>query len=398
MKNFSIYVKKSDLLSSIEEIESVIRAWYEPDYNTKRKHGCVLRSSGDDLVIDVGYDSVNKSDIIFTSLVTPGVCSKCDISSLVLHTDLLDAVNKCETSNIEISGSTNDDGGPLYFNDNKVRRIGAKPWKMDSDWNEVIFDVNVSSFISKASKCWHGFKEFAIEGNAGGIWFYAQGKPNIINRDVAGNGFVSNLSCDSTKNFPLTRANINAIKAIAQTSKDRDESANVMVKKGGIVIKWNNGKNRVICKGNKDPGYFSDIKSRASLSKYNTAGYFDRFKINNLYYSGRLIDGMFVDYSQTTLVGSYVDCSVKSSYGASSENKFPFEMKINASDSVLRVFSNQTTSNGSKCLELSARIDLNSICYCVPMMDSQMIGVMVKDNYAVFLDGSDKYIFDSVEV
>ena len=376
---FSITTSKKNLIEAIDDIESVLRAWYTPDYDKNQKHACVLRSIGNDLVLEVGFDSVNKSDTIYTRMVAPDVCSK-SISSMMFHNQLRGAVEKCDDS-IVISGLSNDDGGPLFINEYKVPRMMVNPWSLGPDYNAKQFTVPMNVMIIAAGKTWHGFDRFGLERDRNGLMFYAQGTPEMWNYDdCMGIGYVSKIGeGDDYGGFTLTVGSIKAMKALAQVKTDINSNVDVRIQRDGIIFLWNGGWSRVTTKGSKDPGYIEVVSSRSKLSLRKPASFFPKFTISNLSYSGRRLDGEFIDYSQSTIMGSYVDCSVRSVSGN--------DMTINASNSVIRFFYTDVTGSGRR-----ADIDLNLVLGVVPMISYQLIGIVAEERYIVIVDGDDRYL------
>lgn len=381
-----IVVKKKNLMSSIRNAQAVLRAWYKSDENTDKKIACILRSDNNDLVLEVGFDSVNKSDTIYTSVVERNVCHGNFISSMMMHNELDSAVDKCE-STVEITGSSNDDDGPLYFNEYKVRRTGVNPWKLDDSFGSSV-TIKTRNLISIASKLWHGFDTFLLESNLGAVKLYAHGVPKAYDYpEATGMGFLSSLKAQSYTgaDFVMT-GSVKALKAICQASRDIDSDSVVEISRKGMRIKWDGDNSRVITTGVSNFGPVKIVSDK--LDRFGTnipQSYFIRGQLVNCMRFFSEFEDDCNTKSCTTCLGSRVDGRVKSVSGP--------EMVLSSFGYMVSFVREDYTTGEVKQY---ASIDSNMLEFSLMSLSSDIIGVASFEDYCIITDGGDKILVSGV--
>jgi len=361
-----VQVHKRNLIRAIDRVESVMRSWMVPDCSETKKHGCVIRNRNSDLVLEVGFDSFNRSEVIYGTVIERGVCGNSYFSNLVIHTQLREVVEECK-DNIRITSPCRDQM-PIFFNDKKVKSTMVNPWDVGEKIGDRI-DLEYDDAIAVASKTWHGLENFELRSDPSEIVLVSHGIPNFWGRpEFGGIGFVKKMGTKGS-GLRVVRigGDVKAFRPLLYTLRN-NEPVSVAACDDGFMMEWDDsyviGKT-VIDKG---VGRIDDlISTNTGFSSFHRPLMVDsvRWFINH--------DFSMVGYSDTTPLGVHVDGFIRSYMGE--------EMTCRTSEKVT-VFETE---------DYRAAVDAAAFNSILGSTTSTRIGISILKDGIIVDDGGDRF-------
>lgn len=254
---FSIHIDRNKFLESIRRAYDVCNSWRGADLGGKKRHACILKTQDGNLVVEVGYDTINESNFVYHTLAKRNVNTV--LNSLVFISELEEAVSNCSIGDIEISGPENE-AGPMYVEGTKVRRMGAKSWKLNQQVDTTI-SVDTNQLTLALSKSWQTGTEFRIEPREDSIKFYSWGKRSIYGINVEHQvGFCSTVpkSGGGSSRSKIT-GYYDALKSISVTQSTFESKVEIKACGNGTEFSWDDGLSTLLVKKNEGCGISSII-------------------------------------------------------------------------------------------------------------------------------------------